>query len=266
MIHAYMPQSGLVDEELYAPEPCPQVMGYAIGILCVANIRNVIPPGYVFNASTWNFPVLYRIVEETTNWKVMNAEAEGDEFSPRVRDALIAGAVELEKAGVRAISGGCGFFANFQKEVAAAVDIPVFLSSLSQIPIIRQGLKPGQKIGVMTAASDLLGTRTFSQVGVDDLSDIVIVGAQDCGEFKKVRGTTQVGHFNPARLEKDIANLAKQFIKDNPEIGIILLECAALPPFAWVIQNATNLPVFDFYTLIDWIYKSVVRRPFAGFY
>lgn len=27
-----------------------------------------------------------------------------------------------------------------------------------------------------------------------------------------------------------------------------------------------NLSVFDYYTLINWIYTSVVRHPLAGFY
>ena len=264
MIHSYMPQ-GNINEDLYVPKGRP-IQGHAIGILAVDGIWQPLPPGSVMNASTYDFPVLYEIVGETANWVVLNTGAEGDQFSSRVRNALIAAAKELEKRGARAIAGGCGFFVNFQKEVAAAVDIPVFLSSLCQIPLIRQGLKPGQKIGVMTAASDLLGIEALHQVGVDDTSDIVIVGAQDYGEFYLARATHNAGHFNPSKVEQDLTNLAKQMVKDNPEIGAMLLECTIMPPYAWAIQNAVDLPVFDAYTLIDWMYKSMVRRPFAGFY
>jgi hypothetical protein len=38
-----------------------------------------------------------------------------------------------------------------------------------------------------------------------------------------------------------------------------------MPPYAWAIQNAVRLPVFDFITMINWIYDAVVRKPFAGF-
>ena len=264
MLHGYMPR-GNVDEDLYVPKGRP-IQGYAIGILMVDGLWAPYPPGTVNNASTYDFPVLYEIVEETANWKVFNPEAEEGQFSPGVRDALVAAAKKLEKQGVRAITGACGFFANFQKEVAASVDVPVFLSSLCQIPVIRQGLKPGQKIGIMTAASDLLGAEAFQHLGIDDISDLAIVGAQDYGEFYKVRGTHQNGHFNPFKVEQDLATLAKQLVTDNPEVGAILLECAAMPPYAWAIQNAVNLPIFDFFTLIHWIYTSVVRRPFAGWY
>lgn len=265
MIHGWYPNA-IVDEILYAPKGRYQVGGYAIGILAVDGLWNPLVPGAVHNASTWDFPVLYKVVKETANWQVLNTSAEGNQFSNRVRDALIEGAKELEYMGARAISGGCGFLASFQKDVAAAVDVPVYLSALSQVTWLRQGLKPGQKIGVMTAASDLLVPEVLKQVGVDDMSDLLIIGTEDCGEFCKIRGTTQAGHFNPAKVEKDIADLAKQWIKDNPSIAAILLECSSLPPYAWAIQNVTDRPVFDYYTLIQWLYKAVVRRPFSGCY
>lgn len=265
MIHGYMPR-GNVDEELYVLKGRQPIGGHAIGILCPAGLWMPLPPGCPQNASTFDFPVLCQVVEETANWKVLNTEAEGDQFSPRVRDVMIEGARKLEKQGVRAISGAGGFFADFQKEVAAAVDVPVFLSSLCQIPIIRQGLKPGQKIGIITAASDFLNAEVFKQVGVDDISDLAIIGAENYGEFYKVRGIHNTGHFNPFKVERDLAVLAQQLVKDNPEIGTMLLECSVMPPYAWAVQNAVGLPVFDFYTLINWIYTSVVRRPFGGFY
>lgn len=258
-------ERGNIDREIYAPKGQQQVAGHAIGILCVDGLWNPLPPGCVENATTWDFPVLFKIVEETAQWGALYDEA-GDQFSPEMGKVLIAGAKELERRGVRAISGSCGFMANFQKEVAAAVDVPVFLSSLCQIPLLRQGLGPSQKIGIITSRSDLLGPRTFNQVGIDDMSDLAIVGAQDCGEFYKAKASTQAGHYNPFKVEQDIANLAKQFVENNPEISIILVECAILPPYSWAIQNAVGRPVFDYYTLIDWMYKGMVRRPFGGYY
>ena len=265
MIHGYMPLTGLIDEEIYMPKPCSQVQGYAVGVLCVDNLWYAIPPGCPLNASTFDFPVLLRVMKGVSDWEVLT-EGGQEQFSPKVRDLVVREAKELEQHGVRAISGGCGFLVNFQRDVAAAVNVPVFLSSLCLIPLIRQGLKPGQKIGILTAASDILGPRNFGAIGIDDVSDLPILGLQDIGEFAKIRATTSVGHYNPAKLEREIAEGTKQFVKDNPEIGAILLECSALPPYAWAIQNAVNLPVFDLYTLIDWIYQGVVRRPFAGFY
>jgi len=265
MIHGWYPNP-LIDEVLYAPKGKYQVGGLAIGILAVDGLWNPLVPGAVHNASTWNFPVHYKVVKQTAEWKLLNLGAEGDQFSTRVCDDVIAGAKELEDLGVRAISGGCGFLADFQKAVAASVNIPVYLSALCQINWIKPILKRGQKLGIMTAASDSLVPRVFEQVGVHDVSDIVIIGTEDCGEFRNIRSTTQTGHFNPSKVERDIANLAKQWIKDNPSIAAILLECSSLPPYAWAIQNVTDRPVFDYYTLIQWLYHAVVRHPFSGCY
>ena len=80
----------------------------------------------------------------------------------------------------------------------------------------------------------------------DDISDLAIVGAENYGEFYLVRGTTCAGHLNPYKVEQDLATLAKQMVKDNPEIGAMLLECSAMPPYAWAVQNAIDLPVYDF--------------------
>ena len=102
----------------------------------------------------------------------------------------------------------------------------------------------------------------LSQCGVDDLSSLVISGAQDLPEFRNILECT--GRFNSHQLEQELVGLPKQMVSENPEIGAILLECSDMPPYAWAVQNATRLPVFDFITLIDWIHKGVVRRPFTG--
>ena len=54
---------------------------------------------------------------------------------------------------MQAITGSCGFMARFQNQIAAELHIPVFLSSLLQLPLVR--LMHGEKaeIGVLTASS-----------------------------------------------------------------------------------------------------------------
>ena len=82
-------------------------------------------------------------------------------------------------------------------------------------------------------------------------------------EFQKL--IKCIGRFNSAKMEQEIVGLARNLAAENPEIGAIILQCSDLPPYAWAIQRATKLPVFDMTTLIDWVYRAVVRRPFAGF-
>jgi hypothetical protein len=51
---------------------------------------------------------------------------------------IIKAAKKLESLGCRAIIGECGYFAYFQREVATSVKIPVFMSSLLQVPLAQQ--------------------------------------------------------------------------------------------------------------------------------
>ena len=59
--------------------------------------------------------------------------------------------------------------------------------------------------------------------------------------------------------------VAQQLVAEHPDVGAILLECSDMPPFAAAIQRAVGLPVFDFITMINWIYHGVVQRPYEGF-
>lgn len=254
MTYGYTPDFGQVDADVRVLDG-QHVAGNAIGIL-VLTLSYPYLPGNVANATTYQFPVLFKVLPDTTIPQILAAD-------PSLLDKVIEGGRELERQGVRAIVGACGYFANYQKKAAAALNVPTFLSSVVQIPAIHQSLKPGQKVGVLCADRASLTSDTLSQCGVDDLSGLVVYGAQDLPEFRNILECT--GHFNSRKLEQELVGRAKQMVGENPEIGAILLECSDMPPFAWAIQNATRLPVFDYISLINWVYGAVVRRPFAGF-
>ena len=227
--------------------------GHAIGIL-VLDLWYPIFPGNVANACTFNFPVLYKVLEGA-GVEILNAD-------PDILTKVIEGGKELEEQGVRAIIGSCGYFGFYQKEAASALNVPVFLSSLLQIPLILQSLKPNQKVGILCAVAESLTPKILNACGITDNSRIVIAGAQDLPEFKNIiQGT---GHLKSLKLESQLVNLAKQLVKENPQIASILLECSDMPPYARTIQNAVKLPVYDFITLINWVYNAVVRPYFVG--
>ena len=230
------------------------IAGCAIGII-TGDFWYPLLPGMVGNATTFNFPVIYKVLTGTTTWQVVKGD-------PSLLDAIIKGGKELQKQGVRAITGACGYFANYQNEIAAALDVPVFMSPLLQVPIVQRALKPNQKIGVICAVADALKTETLHQMGVNP-SDIVVAGCQSSAEFRK--GTNDSGSLNWYIIEQDLVNIAKELVVNNPEIGALVLECADLPACAYTIQNAVRLPVFDFSTMLNWVFDAVVRRPFVGF-
>lgn len=227
--------------------------GFAIGIIAVHLIYPKLP-GNVANATTYSFPVLYREVD----FDIEQLFA-GDDT---IRDIIVEAARELERQGVRAIVGACGYFAHFQQDVAAAVQVPVFLSSLCQIPMIRLGLSSHKKILVFAASGDQLDNALLQHVGVDK-EGLLVQNIGDMESFDAIRhGRTSLDN---GRLTSDLCQLAADLQEKEPDIGAILLECSDLPPYAKAIQSVTGLPVFDFNTMINWLHHSVVQTGYYGY-
>lgn len=227
--------------------------GFAIGIIAVHLIYPKLP-GNVANATTYSFPVLYREVDFDIEELFSGSE--------KIKEQVIDAAKYLEEQGVRAIIGACGYFAHFQEDVREAVDVPVFLSSLCQLPLIKTGISTGKKIAVFAASGDNIDDKLLSKVGTDS-SRLIIQDVGHMDSFAGIRyGSTR---FDNDRLTKDLTNLAYDLVQKNPDIGAILLECSDLPPYAKAIQSVTGLPVFDFNTMIDMVYHSVVQRTYLGY-
>lgn len=256
MTYAYMPGPEQPNTDIQMIKG-QAIAGCAIGIV-VLDLWYPYVPGNVANGSTFNFPVLFKILKGSTGKQVSTSD-------PILLDMIVEAGKEFEQQGVRAIVGACGFFANFQKAASERLNLPTFLSSMLQIPIVAQGLKPDQQVGILTAMASTLTPKVLNQCGVDDLSRVAI---QDCPEFferKRDSAGRFTGRFNSYEVEQEIVGQAKELVSKNPNVGAIVLECSDLPPYAWAIQNAVRLPVFDFTSMINWIYYGVVRHPFAGF-
>lgn len=234
--------------------PAHYTSGHPIGIIAVDLVYPKLP-GNVVNATTFDFPVLYKKVEFDIELLFEGAS--------ELETIVIQAAQELEAEGVRAIVGACGYFAHFQKQVAAAVKVPVFLSSLCQLPLIKLGLAPDQKIAVFAASAENLDNDILASVGAT-LDDIIIQDVGSMESFAPIRwGKTELDN---GKLTEDLTRAAKDLCASHPEIGAILLECSDLPPYAYAIQGSTGLPVFDFITLIKWAYSAVVQKPYFGYF
>ena len=178
-------------------------------------------------------------------------------------DNIINAAKELESEGVRAICGACGYLGYFQKAVAEATDVPVFLSSLIQIPFIKMGLKSSQKIGIICAYKSYLTTEILNTCGIKDPDICIVRGLEEFENLSAILNNK--GCFNNDKIRDEVVSVVREMVDDNPEIGAILLKCSDLPPYAFEVQKAVKLPVFHFITMIDMVYHSVAQKPFYGF-
>jgi len=244
----------------YRCKPNQALYGSAIGIV-VMPVNYPAFPGNVANASTFDFPVTYKVLYGVEDEWLHT-------FDSRLKDKIIEAGQELSTQGCRALVGACGFFGNFQKVIASALDMPVYLSSLLQIPMILQGLTPQQTLGIITAEEALFNPYLLANCGVkeEDEARLVIKGALENGvtEFANISAGGS-GQLDSYRLEVQLVGLATRIVSANPTIQAILLECSDMPPYAHSIQNAVRLPVFDYVSMINWISHGMVRREFDGF-
>jgi hypothetical protein len=111
--------------------------GEAIGIITLDTCFPRIP-GDVGNATTFDFPVRFKVVAGASPRRVVH------EQDPELLRPFIEAAQELEHTGCRAITTTCGFLALFQKDMAASVNVPLFTSSLLQVPVVHKMLRPDQ--------------------------------------------------------------------------------------------------------------------------
>src|SRR5918994_3223837 len=112
--------------------------GFSVGILML-DTRFPRIPGDMGNAATFPFPVRYHRVSGAAPDLVVRRGAEG------LLDAFVEGARLLEREGVGAVTTNCGFLVKFQREMAAAVRVPVFTSSLLLVPLVHRLLAPGRR-------------------------------------------------------------------------------------------------------------------------
>jgi hypothetical protein len=243
-----MLQKGMLAQNATATAP-------AIGILVMdARIERIL--GDVGNPATFPFPVLCRTVAGATLKRLI---AERD---PSLLGPFIAAGHELVREGVKALTTTCGFMILFQEDLARALPVPVFTSSLLQLPFIERTLGPLGRVGVLTADASNLTAEHLRRAGGDP-ERVTIAGLEKEPAFREAifSGT---GRIDPAAIQAEVVRQTERLVTENERIAAILFECANLPPYAAAVQNALGLPVYDFVTMIHYVHSALSRASFRA--
>ena len=179
-------------------------------------------------------------------------------------------AQKLQRMGCRAIAAECGYFAYFQRELAASVDVPVFSSALLQVPLAQQLVGPNRVVGILAAQKQYLTNRHLESVGITLGSNYIVGGAMDeghCEEFdhlwtKERRTDPPSADYDKAKAEFIAEGV--RFASSHPAMGAIVLECTGFTSFARALEHEIHLPVFSWGTLLDYAYSVVAHRDYYG--
>lgn len=228
------------------------IYGASVGILML-DARFPRIPGDMGNAISWKFPVHYRIVRGASPDLIVRRGAAG------MLEPFIEAARELVRDGVDGITTNCGFLSLFQEELADAVGVPVATSSLMQVAMVNRVLPKGRRAGVLTISAATLTPEHLERAGAP--VDTPVGGTEDGKEFSRViLGDLPELDVGQARLDNVDAGL--KLVRDNPDVGAIVLECTNMCPYAKDIAEATGLPVFSMLSFVEWFQSGLSPRRF----
>ena len=225
--------------------------GFTVGILVLdTQFPRIV--GDMGNALTFDFPVRYHRISGASPDLVVRKSAWD------LLPAFIEGARFLEREGVGAISTNCGFLSKFQKQMAAAVKVPVFTSSLMLVPLVHRMLAPGRAVGILTVDASSLTSEHFAGAGIGPEVPTVVAGLEGEKEFTRVL-LDDLLTLDVVAAREEHVRVARRLVADHPEVGAIVLECTNMPPYRADVQRATGLPVFDIVTLVRMGHDALVH-------
>lgn len=234
-----------------------------IGILCWEEghvprglVQMETLPGNSTNPKSYSFPVCFNRI------KGANIRTVLEDPSQDVLKNMIIESKKMISGGIEAITTSCGFNAIFQKELASALDVPVFTSSLLQVPLVNKMLGPDRSIAIITAKKSALKAEHLRAVGISDDIKLNILGMENSPEWNKIF-TAPDDDVDLDVIADEVIGTAREAASQDESIGAFVLECTDLPPFSEAIKEELRLPVFDFVTLIEFVARSIgVIKPF----
>lgn len=232
------------------------IYGRPLGMLMLQS-RYPRIPGDAGNASTWPFPVIYRVVAGSDPGTIVRSLATSD-----LLGQFVTAAQELQSEGASVISTSCGFLVLWQERIQAELDVPFISSSLLQVKWLSSLLPAGRTVGVLTIERSSLSDAHIAAAGLP--ADMPIVGMEEVGGYFVEAILGDGSELDAPRAREEHVAAAQLLLKRHPEVGLIVLECTNMPPYAAAICEVTGLPVHDITTLVGWTVDAYRRMTFTG--
>jgi len=200
------------------------------------------PPGDIGNADTFarlQIPVCYRTVSGASPQRVVRDGA------PLALQDFIAAAQELVDQGATLLATSCGFLARYQRELQAAVPVPLLSSSLLWLTAPELAT---QRCAVLTIDAQAFDARQLSGVGADPAT-IVAGVAPGCEFQRRVLGNEL--EMDLRQAGQDVVEAALALTSAHPEVTTLVLECTNMPPYAAAVAAATGKRLEHMVSLIE---------------
>ena len=211
--------------------------------------------GDIGNPHTWPFNVEFTIVSGASARQVVCSTAT-QQLQPYIDAAL-----KLQMLGVSGITTSCGFLSLVQNQISRHLSVPFVASSLIQLPWVQAMLPQGKQAGILTINANALSRQHLLAAGITH--DVPIKGIDASCEFHRAI-MSDATTMDRTRCERDNVQAAVAFLEEHPALGALVLECTNMAPYANAIHQATGLPVYSIYTLIQWFQAGLMPRRYSA--
>jgi hypothetical protein len=209
----------------------------ALGLLML-DTRFARLPGDVGHPATFTFAVMPRVVRGAVPGRVVRTD------DPALLDDFIDAGRALVREGATAVSTSCGFLARWQRELQAALPVPVWTSSLLALADELRG----QRCGVITIEAASLTDVHFAGVGVGRPPPVEGITP---GSALHASLLNNLPTFDPEDARAQVLAAGARLLAREPALEALLLECTNLPPYAGALQAATGRPVHSIVTVLE---------------
>ena len=197
------------------------------------------PPGDIGHPLTFAFAARRCIVEGASPERIVRG------VDAAVLAPFIAAARELVAEGCDAIATSCGFLARWQRELQAALPVPVWSSALLQLA---EEQAQGRRCGVVTIEAASLGAAHFEGVGADPATPVEGITP---GSALHRTLLQDLPTLDEADAQAQVLAAGQRLLARHAQIDTLVLECTNLPPYAPALRAATGRRVLDVVTLLD---------------
>jgi hypothetical protein len=191
-------------------------------------------PGDIGHPATFAHPVRHAVVPGASPQRVVS------ERDLSLLEPFVDAGLALVRDGATAITTSCGFLVLFQRELQAALPVPVWTSSLLLLPLLPDA-------GVVTVDAAALGADHLRAAGAAAATPVEGL-APGCAFQRTLLEDRAVLDLDDARAQTVAA--AQRLVARHPRLTDLVLECTNMPPYADAVRAATGRRVHDITTLI----------------
>jgi aspartate/glutamate racemase len=205
------------------------------------------PLGDIGHPQSLPFVVRHQVVQGATPQTVVRAPgAPGAPGAPRALGIapFVQAAQQLVAEGAQAITTSCGFLALWQRELQAALPVPVWSSALLQLA---QPAASPRRCGVITIEAAALTPAHLQAVAADPATPVE--GITPGSPLHRTL-LLDLPQLDMQDAQQQVLAAGQRLLQRHPGVNTIVLECTNLPPYAAALRLASGLPVLDILSLL----------------